>query len=201
MQSLDWGDDPDYCWFVDCGHQGPSSDWAGNIIYPTEDVTYAGERIVCGGNGTDWLGTREQGVYADGRPLGAFDPGDNVTINVNAAYSVMIAGLNYYSILETMPLVDAETIGRPTSIKSVAIDFFETMGAHVGSDADHASDWTFSVDDFATAITPYTGYKPPTGYSPFMRGMNRQPVVYVYEYDPIPMTIRSITANMEVTIE
>jgi len=141
-------------------------------------------------------------VYADGRPLpGTYTVDANGVIDVNGEYSIVIAGLNYFSILETMPLVNEETIGRPTAIKSVAVDFFETMGAHVGSDIDHASDWTFSIDDFNTAIDPYTGYKPPMGYSPFVRGMSRQPVVYIWEWDPIPMTIRSITANLEVTFE
>jgi hypothetical protein len=140
-------------------------------------------------------------AYADGRPIGTFVVDGDGELDVGDEYDVLIAGLNYYSILETMPLIDAETIGRPTAVKSVAIDFIESMGAHVGADMTYSADWHFSDDDFATSIAPYTGYKPTMGYAGFLRGMTRQPVVYVWEWDPIPMTIRSITANLEVTFE
>jgi photosystem II stability/assembly factor-like uncharacterized protein len=147
-------------------------------------------------------------VYADGKPMKDANGVDLAyTLDVNGVLdpvvsgTVVIYGLNYFSILETMPLVNIETIGRPTAIKSVAIDFVDTMGAHVGSDKAHSTDWTFSTDDFNTPMDPYTGYKPVMGYSPFLRGMNRQPVVYVWEWSPTPLTIRSITANMEITAE
>lgn len=223
-----------------------------------------------------WSGATQAGglvecVYADCRPIGTFTVDANGVLDLEAEYSIVIAGLNYFSILETMPLVDPQTIGRPTSIKNVAIDFYESMGANVGSDFDHSSAWKFFArnylygpardpndgtvalpyqgDTMATgdvvriygttnyngiwtlaadtnnvelrisetftaetfdgtetvdpneSIEPYTGYKPLMGYAPFVRGMTRQPVIYTWVWEPIPLTIRSITANMEITAE
>jgi hypothetical protein len=83
-------------------------------------------------------------------------------------------------------------------LQDVIVDFYETMGAHVGVDMTNSSDWLFSEDSFATPIAPYTGFKGPAALA---RGTTRDPSIYIYEWDPIPMTIRSITADMEVIID
>jgi hypothetical protein len=142
-------------------------------------------------------------VYADGKPLAdtytaTADANGTYTIDIADAYDVVIAGLNYYSILETMPLVDTETLGTQETIQQISIDFYESMGAHVGREMDYSADWLFSDDSFATAIDPFTGYKGP---APFLRGTHRDPVIYVYEWDPVPLTIRSMTTDMEATLE
>ncbi|NIQ95643.1 MAG: hypothetical protein GWN87_16645, partial [Desulfuromonadales bacterium] len=132
-------------------------------------------------------------VYADGRPLGVYDvtadPNGSYTVDLEDEYDVVILGLNYYSILETMPLHKQTLLGRQGHIQDVTIDFHESMGTHVGASMDYSADWLFSDDDFATAMAPYSGYKGP---APFLRGTSRDPEVYLYEWDPIPMTIRSI---------
>lgn len=139
-----------------------------------------------------------QCVYADGRPIGEFTVDANGTLDLGVAYDVVIAGLNYFSILETMPIQIPETLSRKASIEKVSVDFLESMGANVGSNMDYSSNWLFSENEFATAIPPYTGYKGPTGH---LRGMTKEPTIYLWLWEPIPMTIRSITADMEVTIE
>lgn len=256
-----WGDGNDTDW-LQTQSNFEAAGWDFNDIWYMPDggsdtwtgATHAANEVTC--------------VYADGRPIGTFTVDANGVLDLDANYKVVIAGLNYYSILETMPLVSEETMGRPTAIKSVVIDFHETMGTHVGSDMDHSADWKFfernylsgsardpndgtvalpykgntmatgdvvriygtanyngiwtlaadtnnvelrisdtyaaeSFDGTETVdpnegIEPYTGFKGP---APFLRGMTREPVVYLWEWQPIPMTVRSITANMEVTFE
>jgi hypothetical protein len=137
-------------------------------------------------------------VYADGRPIGTFVVDANGALDLGATYDVVIAGINYYSIFETTPLWRPGTVGRWAVIDDVTIDFYESMGAHVGANMDYSADWLFSDDEFATAIPPFSGFKGP---APFLRGPDQEPEVYIWEWDPIPMTIRSIGADMEVTIE
>ncbi|MFH0826092.1 MAG: hypothetical protein V2B18_25355, partial [Pseudomonadota bacterium] len=175
----------------------------GNYFFGGEgEAAAAPEDVNDNWSGLTWGVGLAECVYADGRPLdGTYTVDVNGVIDLGAEYDVVIAGLNYYSILETMPLTDAETIGRPCHVKNIAVDFIETMGAHVGADMENSSDWTFSDDDFATSMQPFTGYKPQMGYTRFSGGTGRTPVVYIYEWDPVPMTIRSITANLEVTVE
>jgi len=209
-------------------------------------------------------------VYADGLPRGTFTMDRNDIADFNEAdYSVVIAGLNYYSILETESLHRGPGLGRQATIQSVQANFHETMGAHVGADMTYSADWRFYQKDFlmksgsardanGTVGLPYSGEPfaageeiylygttnydglhtlaadtnnvelrltapyvaetfdgtewvisntPPglfssyKGPAPFLRGTNRQPDVYLWIWDPVPMTIRSITANMEVTFE
>ena len=207
-------------------------------------------------------------VYADGRPIGQFLVDANGVLDLEASYNVVIAGLNYFSILETMPLGTSQTTKRPSAISTVELDFHESMGAHVGSDMSHSASWTFFLRDYLTGsardpndgtvalpykgntlaagdevriygttnyngirtlaadtnnvelritdtyvaesfsgtetvdpnepIELFTGFKGP---APFMRGMTREPTVYIWEWDCIPMTIRALMTNMEVTIE
>jgi len=189
FQAMDWGTDSDYCWYVDCGGYGTSGGGGG--------LTQSGDTW----EGMTWAVAESCGVYADGRPVGSFTVNGSGVVDVEDEYDVAIVGLTYTSTLQTMPLVDQETQSRASRIKSIAVDFIETMGAHVGASTDKAADWIFSDDDFATSMDPYTGYKPRRGYAPFLRSDSRKPVVTIYETDPVPLTVRSVTVNMEVATE
>jgi len=125
-------------------------------------------------------------VFADGRPLGTFTVVDGELDGLNEDdYTTIIAGLNYYSIYESFPLIPYPEY---TSIRNVKIDFYESMGCHVGVSIDDSVDWIFSYDDFATAIDPVTEVKS----APFMWGSTREPIIYLHEWDPIPLTVRGI---------
>jgi len=50
---------------------------------------------------------------------------------------------------------------------------------------------TFSDDDFATAIDPWSGIKVAT----FPRGVTRDPVIYMWEWEPVPLCVRAIRAT------
>jgi hypothetical protein len=216
------------------------------------------------------LDTEAVCVYADAQPRGTFTVDGNDILDFNEAdYNVVIAGLNYFSIFETTPLRHPITLGRPTAIQNVSVNFHETDGVHVGADMEHSSDWNFFRKDFlmkdapardanGTTGLPYSGtpftagdevyiygttnydgvhtlaadtnnvelrltgsytaetfdgtewvvlnehWEPWDGWkgpAPFLRGMSRSPSIYLWEWDPIPLTIRSITANMEITAE
>jgi len=115
-------------------------------------------------------------------------------IDLGAEYDVVIAGINYYSIYESFPLVPR---GYYSSIKELKIDFYESMGCHVGVTLDDSVDWTFSYDDFATAIDPVTEIKE----APFVWGIDREPTVYLHEWDPVPLTVRGIYPLLNLSVE
>ena len=79
----------------------------------------------------------------------------------------------------------------------MTIDFHESLGAHLGVDMTNSSDLQFSEDDFATYQEMVTGYK----YIPFPRGSSREPVLYLYEWEPVPLTIRGLYPSIEVTYD
>jgi hypothetical protein len=148
------------------------------------------------------LENREVCLFADAIPRGTFDYVDALVEDWNDTYSVIIVGINYYSIYESLPLVaiaaDSTTQGRNTTIKSVLIDFYRTLGAHAGVDMTYSADLLFSDDEWATAMLPFSGIKGPI---PYVRGTSRDPVMYLWEWDPVPMCVRGIYVDKEVTLE
>ena len=53
-------------------------------------------------------------------------------------------------------------------------------------------------DSFATTLDVVTDN---AKYVPFPRNSTRNPVIYINEADPVPLTIRGINAKMEVTFD
>lgn len=145
-------------------------------------------------NDYSWLD--EVCVYADGIPLGVFtvfrDANDTYVLDLGGQYDNVIYGINYYSIYESFPV--GQHIGRKTQIYNVRLDLHETMGVNLGVSLENSSAIQFSEDDFATAIPPYTGPK----YVSFPRGVTRDPILYLWLWDPIPMSIRGLypTSNI-----
>jgi hypothetical protein len=139
-------------------------------------------------------------VYADGRPIGNFTVSDG-SLDLGAQYTVVIAGINYYSTYESFPLIidtgRGLTSGENARIMDISIDFYESMACNVGVDRTNSTDWLFSRDSFATAIDPVTGYK----QAPFTWGTTRDPVVHCWVWIPVPMTIRGIYLKMEAYID
>jgi len=151
----------------------------------------------------DWshLNDLEVCVFADGRPVGNFKVVEGELEGLDEDdYETIIAGINYYSIFESFPLVIKDsfgtTIGKVTNIEDITVDFYESMGAHIGSSMDYSADWKFSEDDFATKIEPFSGWK----YATFLRSPSREPGVYIWEWEPIPLTIRAVNTKQEITL-
>ena len=180
FQPQNWGSDANDMYFVDSGVDDP------NNLSHLEGETVA--------------------LFADAIPRGTFTVSSGA-ITPGASYTNYTIGLPYTSVLETMPLVALQrfgsSYGRQTQILSLTMDVQDTLGMHVGPNAALAADQTkFSDDNFATIAAPYTGIWPRRGSMPASYwGTTRTPVVYIYESDPLPFTIRGIYADVEVTIE
>jgi len=169
FQPYDWGTDNNDCWFVDAG--------------------------VTDGNNLSHLEGLSVAVFNDARPGTAETvSGGAITASGHSNY---VIGLPYTSIFETMPLVSDGSLSRKARVLSVMADFYETLGAHVGSSSTRCADLRFSTDSFATTIDPYTGIK----VVPYVQGTTRDPTIYCQEADPVPLTIRGYTVDMEVTFE
>jgi hypothetical protein len=185
-----WGGIVPQSWGIADGHLG--------IPAQGEVVEVAGEWTIGDANQLKdaWLC-----LYADGIPQGSYYATDEVVADWNDTYTVTIAGINYYSILETFPLVKQEeryglTSAKRAAIQKVRIDFYDTMGCNFGVSLDNYAALEFSEDDFLTAIAPYSGPKIVT----FPRGITREPILHLWEWEPIPMGIRGMYPTLDVVI-
>ena len=136
-------------------------------------------------------------VYADGTPLGVFDVNPADTNDIlgldESLYTTIIAGINYWSTYESFPL----ELGNETNIHNATIDFYESLGCNVGVSRADSEDWLFSEDEFATRLAMVTEIKD----APFYWGTKRDPVVHLWVWIPVPMTVRNIINKMEVEID
>jgi hypothetical protein len=142
-------------------------------------------------------------VYADGIPHGTFDVNQSDTNDIllftETDHNDIVAGINYYSIYESFPLSIGTSYGpivtQKVQITDLRMDFHETMGCHLGVSIDKSSDLQFSEDNFATKIQPYTGPK----IVSFPRGITREPILYLWEWCPVPLSVRALypTANID----
>jgi hypothetical protein len=144
-------------------------------------------------------------VYADGRPIGTYqtvaDANGTIVLNLGASYNVVIAGFNYYSILETFPLSFRTNYGpmktQKAQITDLRMDFYESMGCNLGTSLTEYSEIQFSDDAFATAMDAWTGAKIVT----FPRGITREPLLYLWIWEPIPMKVRALYPRLNVVFE
>jgi hypothetical protein len=178
FQPFDWGTDQNDCWFVDSGGTNPAS------LSHLEGATVS--------------------LFADGRPVevNVYTVSSGSLSPAASGFTDTTIGLPYTSILETMPLIvplggDMDSLGRPTMVKNLTMDFYKTLGCHVGPSFGYTADLKFSPDAFATTMTAFSGVKALT----YPRGTRKGPCLYVHEASPVPLTIRNIVVDMEVTVE
>ena len=132
-------------------------------------------------------------VYADGIPLGTYTVVSGELDGLDESlYTTITAGINYYSTYESFPLVSPET-----NIHNVAIDFYNSLGCHVGVSRANSEDWLFSDDEFATRLDLVTEIKD----APFFWGTKRMPIIHIHEWDPIPLIVRNISTKLEIEID
>lgn len=144
--------------------------------------------------GYDYLEGASVCVYADGKPVGNYTVvnGDLDGFD-ESLYTTIIVGINYYSTYESFPL----ELGNETNIHNVTIDFYETLGCNVGVSRDNSENWLFSEDDFATKLDLVTDFKD----APLFWGTNKEPVAFLWLWEPIPLCFRNIIIDMEVEID
>lgn len=184
FQSRDWGSDQNNCWFVDSGlsYSGAAKDTFGGLSH------LEGDNV---------------SVYGDGIVLSDETIIDGNIIVDNEA-SKVIAGLSYTSKLETLPIVfespQGNTTAMNTHIVNLYFDFYKTGYCK----------YSGGINDDLTAINFYTGatlsaWKPlytskvaPFGPVKLVGGSKKKQTIYVESSAPLPLTIRSITSNLQV---
>ncbi len=175
FQPTDWGSDSNDCYFVDSG-----------VSTLTGLTHLEGETVA---------------LWGDGRPVGTFTVASGI-ISPSGSYTNTTVGLPYTSVFETMPLVAQDKSGNFvnslwTNIHYVVVDFYKTLGCHVGVDGTNNEDWLFSDDEFATTLDVVTEIKD----APEFEGTERAPTLHFSETDPIPLTIRGVKTKIEVEYE
>lgn len=184
FQPRDWGTDPNDAWYVDCG-----------LKYDSTAVT----RVT----GMDHLIGETVQIWAGGliQPDDAVEP--NGTISLSTSCATAIAGLGYTAKLETLPLsVDPQDKAMNKRIKTIAFDFYETGDCKYGNGAN--SDLTsiefynnLNDDPNLTSTELYTStvsHKKCT----WPYGSMQKQTVYLESSEPVPLTIRSITPELEI---
>jgi hypothetical protein len=180
FKPMDWGDDQEDCFFVDCGltYDGSATKNIGGAFH------LAGETVT---------------VLADGaaHPDRAVDAsGDVAELNYEA--SVVHVGFSYNSILETMPLEPTGAQGlaqsRLQQISELVIRFYKTLGCQFGRDANHLDVLPFGPSVMDQPPPLFTGKKT-MGFS----GVSSdEAVVYILQDQPLPLSVLGIYAKEEL---
>jgi len=127
-------------------------------------------------------------VYADGLPRGTFlMDGNDITDFNEADYDVVIAGLNYYSKLETLPLIvssEPNDIIADKQVTAVKFDFDKTFYFEYGM----GKDATMVVCDFNDIITSRISFSRVA----FPFGSRKKATIYIQSDTPVPLGIRGI---------
>jgi len=172
---LDWGTDQNDCYFVDCG---------GDDV---DDISFLeGETVA---------------LFADGRP----DPNtytvSSGSITPYESHTYTTVGLPFTSVLETMPLIAftnyGDSMNKYATVNQVTIDLYETLGIHIGPSSSQYADIQFSDDDFDTTLDLFTGIKT----IPILWRQSRNPEIYITESSPVPLTIRNMVVDLDITYE
>jgi len=101
-----------------------------------------------------------------------------------------IAGLNYYSVYESFPIVAHQlTRNQRTQIQRVALDLYQTYGLNIGTSMENSSEVNFSE------LT--SGYK----IVNFPRDRRREPIVYIYIWEPVPFALRGLYLHEEIQVD
>lgn len=127
-------------------------------------------------------------VFADGEPLGTYLVQDSNLVGIDPnEYTTFLAGLNYYSIYESFPILGVKD--HRANIQRVALDLYETYGLNLGVDMDNSSEIDFSQME--------TDYK----IAEFPRGTTREPIVYLWVWEPTPFTLRGYYILEEIYMD
>ncbi len=124
----------------------------------------------------------------------------NASITTDIWANKVLAGKEYTSILETMPIVFASSTGSTMAqikrISKVTFDFYKTLGTEYGVDADNLRPINFQTTQtpMGDAIPLHTGFAPGS----FSHGYKKQSTVYIQQTLPLPMTVRAIVPEIEI---
>lgn len=139
--------------------------------------------------GLDHMVVTDVCVYADGNSIGNFTVDVNGVIDLGASYDVVIAGINYWSKLETVPL----RVGSRLSDKKLSAIRFDLDKAFYLQYAMGANS-TPIVCDFNEVITSSIKYEKVS----FPFGSLQKPTIFIQTDEPVPLGLRAIIP--EVTL-
>lgn len=151
-------------------------------------------------SGLDHLEGEEVVIFADG----AIYPPATVAsgaISLDQPASVIHAGLNYDSLLETMDIQPGpeigSSVGKTKKVVSMIISLSDTLGGWAGTDEDYLQPIIHRTteDDLGAAPPLYTG-----DYSmdSILSEHAREARIVIKQTGPGPMTVLAITPTMEV---
>lgn len=170
FKTRDWGSDQDDCFFVDSGYTYDSTS--------TSTITglshLEGETVVVLGDGIAQTAKTVSGGQ----------------ITLDSAASTVQVGLPYTSTLKPMKLDIANLgLGTVKRVTNLIINMYETHGIEFGPTTDDMENVEFSGTDL------YTGS---TDAMSFAGKFEQEGDIIIRQTDPLPATILSITADVEV---
>jgi hypothetical protein len=127
-------------------------------------------------------------VYADGNSIGTFttvaDANGTIVLNLGATYDIVIAGFNYWSKFETLPLIGSATRLADKKIDRIHVDLHRSTYLEYAMGANA----TAVVADFNDVTTSWVNLKDLT----FPFGSMKKPTVYMQTFEPLPLCVRGI---------
>jgi len=171
---VEWGD-PNYCFFVDSG--------AGLTVDGSDANFYDGLEHLIG---------ETVGVYADLESLGDYTVDADGMVEIGSGYTTVIAGLKYYSKLETLPLKIVDMSNRQTQgvriadkkITALHFDLLDTYYLEYGMGANS----TPKTMDFEEIISDTVKFSRVA----FPFGTYVKPTIYIQTNKPVPLGLRGI---------
>jgi hypothetical protein len=185
FQPVDWGSDVNDAWFLDSA------------------LSYTGTAET-DFNGLDHLVGENVFIYADTiiAPNEVVDA--NGAITTDRAFERVLAGVPYTSKLETMPLaIDPQDKPMYKRIRNIAFDLYETGYCQYGNGANSTlTNINFkndmNADPNATAQGLYTSQTRFRNCT-WPYGSMKKQTIYVESQMPMPLTIRSIIPDYEIS--
>ena len=186
FQPQEWGNDPNDAYFVDSG------------------ITYDGVATDTF-TGADHLEGETVSIYAD-RLIESPEVVSSGGFTIDNAASRVLVGMAYTSKLETLPIVvDPQDRAKDKKVKSIWLDVYRTGAFQYGNGA--SSDLTnfnfnnnLGLDNTVTAkdldADPATSIVKPV-LCRWVYGSMKKQTVYLESAQPMPLTLRSITASYD----
>jgi len=188
FKPIDWGTDPNDCWFVDSG------------------LSYSGSATSVFG-GLNHLIGKTVAVYADGVILPSVVVNSLGEVTIARLAGKVTIGLPYTSKMETMPMVldqpGQSTTSMNKRINAINFDFYNTGYVQYGN-GKHSTLTTANLSNNAIAdvnaiVKPlYTSEVTPL-HCAWVYGGRKKQTVYLESSAPMPLTVRSIVPELEIT--
>ena len=128
----------------------------------------------------------------------------NGMITLSRVFKSVVIGLSYVSevwpTLKDLESKDGTALGRMQRITTLDIDFYKTLGVHIGrwdsEDGEQEEYVPFRVPGDLTgqAVPLYTGIY----HVDFPEGFDRAATYFIRQRDPLPLTIRAVVDTIEV---